>query len=587
MKYKIQVLKALDYLHQRGITFRNLKPENILLEEEEKLKLTDYGLFFMTDNGKNVNFPIGTANYLSPESIASISTGENICTPKSDIWSFGIILVEMVEGEIIWNKFQDIEVKTNDQNQLILQKVIRFAGHIPSQKQESELNVLLKENKSFEFENSTQEQVRKRNKMNIEVLLNNNRLKEMSEQLKEIVRMCLAVDCSERINSEELLSFQYFQKFHSQDEKKKRWVKKPYLKCLSLRSEIAEEVKEENEKKGNSKDAFSGKSIGEIFHYWKLNGGSVEKALPKKLQMIPPILRLPLIVRVNGSITYKNGVDPFLQYDENIVPISLEKLRHHFSKTEETEQSKNIESFFEDGVLPPISVRERDIDYQRFRVSVFKELFKKLPSSSEEIRLQAKIDIPPVIRAEVWAIVLGVPSNREAQEIYNKMDKESKGRWDHQIDLDIPRCHQYHHLLSSFEGHQKFRRILKSWVFANPNKDYWQGLDSLTAPLLSLNFNNEARAFCCLQSVVDKFSKELFDKENTLKLQRQLILFRQLVAFHDPELATHLHKIGFNPELFAIPWYLTLFSRKNLKFFYFKIFLNTVFFRYVSFERHL
>lgn len=60
-----------------------------------------------------------------------------------------------------------------------------------------------------------------------------------------------------------------------------------------------------------------------------------------------------------------------------------------------------------------------------------------------------------------------------------------------QIEVDIPRCHQYNELLSSAEGHKKLKRILKAWVYKNSQFVYWQGLDSLTAPFLYLNFNDE------------------------------------------------------------------------------------------------
>src|SRR5262245_42385144 len=57
------------------------------------------------------------------------------------------------------------------------------------------------------------------------------------------------------------------------------------------------------------------------------------------------------------------------------------------------------------------------------------------------------------------------------------LDKESPGPWDRQIELDIPRCHQYHPLLSSPDGHRKLRRVLKAWVIANQNSlVYWQGM---------------------------------------------------------------------------------------------------------------
>ena len=60
-----------------------------------------------------------------------------------------------------------------------------------------------------------------------------------------------------------------------------------------------------------------------------------------------------------------------------------------------------------------------------------------------------------------------------------------------QIEVDIPRCHQYVDLLASPEGHAKFKRILKAWVNQNEQYVYWQGLDSLTAPFLLLHFNDE------------------------------------------------------------------------------------------------
>jgi len=44
-----------------------------------------------------------------------------------------------------------------------------------------------------------------------------------------------------------------------------------------------------------------------------------------------------------------------------------------------------------------------------------------------------------------------------------------------QIEVDIPRCHQYDELLSSPEGHATFRRVLKAWVVSHPDLVYWQG----------------------------------------------------------------------------------------------------------------
>lgn len=50
-----------------------------------------------------------------------------------------------------------------------------------------------------------------------------------------------------------------------------------------------------------------------------------------------------------------------------------------------------------------------------------------------------------------------------------------------QIEVDIPRCHQYDELLSSPQGHIKFRRVLKAWVVSHPDLVYWQGQSVMSA----------------------------------------------------------------------------------------------------------
>jgi TBC domain-containing protein kinase-like protein len=49
-------------------------------------------------------------------------------------------------------------------------------------------------------------------------------------------------------------------------------------------------------------------------------------------------------------------------------------------------------------------------------------------------------------------------------------------------------------------------------------------------------------------------------ERNGLVVKETLLLFRQLLAYHDPPLASHLLAIGFAPDLYAIPWFLTLFT---------------------------
>lgn len=76
------------------------------------------------------------------------------------------------------------------------------------------------------------------------------------------------------------------------------------------------------------------------------------------------------------------------------------------------------------------------------------------------------------------------------------------------------------------------------------------------------NFYFVAKAFACLSAFIPKYLHKFFLRDNSAVIQEYLAKFSQLITFHDPELANHLQNINFIPELFAIPWFLTMFSRK-------------------------
>lgn len=142
----------------------------------------------------------------------------------------------------------------------------------------------------------------------------------------------------------------------------------------------------------------------------------------------------------------------------------------------------------------PLIIRERDTEYQFYRVVLFTRLLKGYPFTRELIVCEAQKDVPPFLRGHIWACLLGVLETGGSR--YERIDKQTATSTDRQIDVDITRCHQYDEPLSSPEGHRKLKRLLKAWVTSHPQYVYWQGLDSLTAPFLYLNFNNEGECRC-------------------------------------------------------------------------------------------
>ncbi len=91
-----QLCAALHHAHQQGIIHRDLKPSNLMVLEDGTLKLTDFGIAKDMDVTQltSANCTVGTAAYMSPEQCR----GERDLSPKSDLYSLGILLYELVTG---------------------------------------------------------------------------------------------------------------------------------------------------------------------------------------------------------------------------------------------------------------------------------------------------------------------------------------------------------------------------------------------------------------------------------------------------------------------------------------------------------
>jgi len=120
-KFFTQIIAGVKYLHNTGIYHRDLKLENIMLDDQLNVKIVDFGLSAF-DEGKALKRQCGSIHYIAPEVLTGPYNGA-----KADIWSCGIIFYAMVTGEM---PFTDESEETNAIFDKILHQELSLPEHL-------------------------------------------------------------------------------------------------------------------------------------------------------------------------------------------------------------------------------------------------------------------------------------------------------------------------------------------------------------------------------------------------------------------------------------------------------------------------
>ena len=186
-----EVLKAISYLHSRGFCHRDIKLENVLINDSKQIKVTDFGLSKKINaSNLNMTLSVGTLHYKAPELLIQSS---DYSFPV-DMWAFGVLLYELVFGHPPFEA-------NNNMQQFV--SIIKYCGWDGLQKYK-------------QFEEIQKNWWRPSTINKLEQLIAEEKSTFDSSCLVNILKMLLEVDPDKRIKADEALRHRFFA-FESKD----------------------------------------------------------------------------------------------------------------------------------------------------------------------------------------------------------------------------------------------------------------------------------------------------------------------------------------------------------------------------------
>jgi len=126
-----QVISALRAFQRLDLVHRDLKPDNIMIDQYGHIKLIDYGTVFVASLDENqetikAEVPFGSLNYIAPETLLHMQADN-----QSDLFSLGVICYEMLSGELPYKPMQRAEVTIKDYKDMQYRSIKQFRPELP------------------------------------------------------------------------------------------------------------------------------------------------------------------------------------------------------------------------------------------------------------------------------------------------------------------------------------------------------------------------------------------------------------------------------------------------------------------------
>eukprot|EP01060_Flectonema_neradi_P021697 TRINITY_DN2956_c0_g1_i1.p1 TRINITY_DN2956_c0_g1~~TRINITY_DN2956_c0_g1_i1.p1 ORF type:complete len:1024 (+),score=153.00 TRINITY_DN2956_c0_g1_i1:52-3072(+) len=178
----------------------------------------------------------------------------------------------------------------------------------------------------------------------------------------------------------------------------------------------------------------------------------------------------------------------------------------------------------------------------------------KYPSSRSDIIHYCQVNgIPPTLRGDVWNAALGLPVYDEIKKVFKNLNTSDITIDDEQIAKDVPRCHQYNHVLSSCSGRKQLTDVLKGWVIEQnrdldtPVSHYIQGMASCAAPFVVLS-DDPAVAYMGFSRLLNAVPYLACDPATGYSMLRPKLY--SLLAHHDSLLWAKLQHLEMPDDIY-------------------------------------
>lgn len=112
LNFSIQIARALAHAHSKGIIHRDIKPQNVMLLKDGLIKVADFGIAALqNDIEESSNETVGSVHYIAPEQARGAAADA-----RSDIYSLGIVMYEMMTGRLPYEGKSDVEIAVKHMN---------------------------------------------------------------------------------------------------------------------------------------------------------------------------------------------------------------------------------------------------------------------------------------------------------------------------------------------------------------------------------------------------------------------------------------------------------------------------------------